>query len=85
MSNTTKDSTHGAGLYLTVGGVSHLFTFDTVLLCREGEGNEGGRAELKQRALGDAKVVPSTDLELDVFKAEPVFGIASSAGIFTGS
>ena len=84
MSDTTKDSTNGAGLNLAVGGMSHLFTFDTVLLCREGEGNEGGRAELERRALHDVEVVTCTDFELDVFEAKGVFCVASGVRIFTG-
>ena len=85
MSNTTKDSANGTGLRLTVCGMSHLLTFDTILLCHEGEGNERGRKELETGALGNIKMVTSTNLELDIFKSKRMLSIAGGICIFTGS
>ena len=84
MSNMTKDSTNRTGLGLTVCGMSHLLTFDTILLCRKGEGNERGRKELETNALGNIKMVRSTNLELDIFKSKQMFCIAGGVCIFTG-
>ena len=47
VSNATEHHFNKTGMTLTICGMTHFFTFDTILLSGEGEGNKRGRKELE--------------------------------------
>ena len=60
-----------------------LFTFDTVFLCGEGEGNKRGRGKQAGVAGVNVGIVAIADLELDVLQSEGMFGIPGGVGVFS--
>ena len=70
MEHSSQDCTHWAAVELSIGGVGQLFTFDTILLVSEREGDEGGRPELDGGRHHHVRKVQGTNLEFDVAESK---------------
>ena len=82
MLHATKSCSDWAGKRLAIGGVRHLLTFDTVLLCGEGEGDVGGRAQLPWGSSHDIMKMPGADLEFHVLETKRVLRVPCGVSIF---
>ena len=70
------------GKRLVVNCVGKLFSFYTVLLGGEGQGDKGGGEEAGEGDEEDVSVMPSAHFEFDVTEAKRVLSIAGCIGIF---
>ena len=82
VSHTTKCGSNGAGERLSIGCMSHLFTFDAVLLCGESQGDVCGGEELRERCVEDIEEVHGANFKFYIFETEGMFRVSSGVGVF---
>jgi len=70
VNDAAGDSTHWASRWLPIGGMRECFTFDTILLSGEGEGDECGGQELCRRSKMDVEDMFVSNLAFNIFQAK---------------
>ena len=79
--NASEHSFDRASLCLAIGCMGKFLAFDSVLLSREREGDEGGREKLDVGVTDNIGEVLRANFELHILETEGVLGIASGVGI----
>ena len=85
MRNTPEGGTNRAGFYLAVCTMRQLFTFNSILLGREGEGTKCRSKQLIVGGQVGEEEGSCADFHSHILEAEWVLGIASGISIFSRS